>query len=105
MNITEKRIALGDELKQIIGNSRTYFEPPESVKLTYPCIVYKRSGGHTDYADNRLYRFKAKYIVSHIRKEPDGQLIEEMLGHFANSSYDRSFQVDNLYHDVYTLYY
>lgn len=30
-----------------------YFQPPESVKLLYPCIVYKRSAGDTRFADNK----------------------------------------------------
>ena len=48
-----------------------YFQPPESVKLSYPCIIYKRSAGDTRFADNKKYSYTAGYDVVVVEMDPD----------------------------------
>ena len=48
-----------------------YFQPPESVKLSYPCIIYKRSAGDTRFADNKKYSYTAGYDVVVVETDPD----------------------------------
>ena len=45
-------------LESIPGVEKVYFQPPESVKLVYPCILYEYSRASHIYADNITYLFK-----------------------------------------------
>ena len=47
------RHELHDELKELLGTNRCYFQPPESIKLEYPCIIYKRDPSDILRADNQ----------------------------------------------------
>lgn len=47
------RADLSKELHALIDN--VYFQPPESVKLKYPCIIYSLERPDVDYADDDLY--------------------------------------------------
>ena len=39
----DSRPNLQAKLEEILGNKNVYFQPPESLKLNFPAIVYKRS--------------------------------------------------------------
>ena len=41
-----KRIDLGNKLKEILGSSNVYFQPPDNLKMVYPCIRYRLEGGN-----------------------------------------------------------
>lgn len=49
------RIDLHEELRAILGSGFVYFQPPESVKMIYPCIVYALDLMDMKYADDRPY--------------------------------------------------
>ena len=99
-----RRLELHTILVDILGSRYVYFQPPESIKLNYPCIVYVRSSADTKYAGNRLYLHKKKYTVTVIDKNPDSE-IPYRLAQLPLCSFDRHFASSNLNHDVYTLYY
>ena len=44
------RLELDEELVKILGSKNVYFQPPESLKLNYPAIVYSLSN-----ISNRIY--------------------------------------------------
>ena len=105
-----RRLNLQSSLQALVGprtdgKQNVYYQPPESVKLNYPCIVYKRSRPNITYADNNAYSFTQCYEVTLISKDPDWVLPEEMVKQFVHCSIDRYFVSDNLYHNVLTLYY
>ena len=52
----ENRLDLHEELCELLGSRHVYFQPPESIKLIYPCIVYSMSGVLKLNANNRLYK-------------------------------------------------
>lgn len=104
------RLELHDEFIGLLGTknetvSRVYFQPPESKKLTYPCIVYSKAGVKTVKADDRLYRGVNQYTVTVIDLNPDTVIPDLILEHFPMCSFDRAFPSDNLNHYVLTLYY
>lgn len=99
------RLSLHDELKMLLGTDNCYFQPPESMKLKFPCFVYHRYNLDTKYADNRTYRNMWHYTVTFIHKDPDSDIPEKVMEHFQNCRMDRRYTSDNLYHDVFTLYY
>ena len=99
------RLTLQTELERILGSSNVYFQPPESVKMNYPAIVYGRSSGDTQFANNRPYIFVQSYDITVIDKNPDSEIAENIVKHFPMSRYDRNFKSDNLNHDVVHTYY
>lgn len=99
----EKRLQLQSELEKICDN--VYFQPPESIKLKYPCIVY-----HLQYvvgkdADDMLYNYHKGYSVTYIDKNPDNTILEDMFQRFKYCRFERYFTVDNLNHYLFVLYY
>lgn len=90
--------------ENILGNTNVYFEPPENVKLKYPCIVYSKSVIEKDYAGNKPYLMKQRYMGTLIYLDPDSDLPTKMalIPYCRNTNH---FIVDNLYHDTYEIYY
>ncbi len=50
---------------------KVYFQPGETVIMQYPCIIYQRKAGDTQYADNNPYIFMREYSVIVIDRNPD----------------------------------
>lgn len=98
------RIELHEELCDVLGSRNVYFQPPESIKMKYPCIVYNLSSGDTKYADDYVYSFTRRYNVTIIDKDPDSEIPDGM-SRFKMCSFDRMFTSDNLNHFVFNLYY
>ena len=101
----ESRLNLQTKLETVLGSRNVYFQPPETVKLNYPAIIYNLSDIDAQYADNKAYVAHKRYTVTYIHKDPDVDLFTDMMTVFAWCSFDRRFVTDNLYHDVYSLYY
>ena len=100
-----RRLQLHEELCSILGSRNVYFQPPESVKLQYDCIVYKISNRDDLRANDHRYRNLVAYEVTFIYRDPDSEMPDRLLRHFTYTSNARHFTVDNLHHDVFTLYY
>ena len=100
----DRRLELHDELLSIFGKN-VYYQPPESIKLSYPCFLYELSGGDKRQADNTMYLYTRRYDGTYITRNPEHNMIETMLSQFKHISYDRRFVSDNLYHDTFTIYY
>lgn len=81
-----------------------YFQPPESVKMEYPCIVYERDSVHRTFANDSPYVNTMRYTVTVIDKNPNSELNKRML-EITGCAFDRHYVASNLNHDVYTLYY
>lgn len=104
------RIELHAKLKEIIGSradgkSNVYFQPPESIKLVYPCIVYRVEKGKSTYANDATYTFRRMYEVTLITSNPDDLLIDKLPMRLQMCTFDRYFVSDNLNHYVYTICY
>lgn len=98
------RTDLQAKLERILGSRNVYYQPPESVKMNYPAIVYSRSDINSKYADNKSYLRTNRYEIIVIDKRPDNDAIDKIL-ELPLSSFDRHYTADNLHHDVLTLYY
>lgn len=99
------RLTLHTKLCTILGNTHVYYQPPESVKLYYPCIIYELSDVSTFKNDDTSTPTHKLYTIKHIYKDVDDELIDEMITRFQYCSFNRRFIADNLYHDVFELYY
>lgn len=91
-------------LEGLLGSHNVYYQPPESVKLSYPCIVYERSGIRTDSANNKTYRKYNRYTVTHIDEDPDSEIPNKLL-ELEYCGFDTHFTENNLNHDVFTLFF
>ena len=99
-----RRLELQSILESFIGNSNVYYQPPENLKMEYPCIRYYVSDITSSHADNINYVNTIGYEIVVIDKHPDNPVIEKILG-LPLSSYDRHYIADNLNHDVLRVYY
>ena len=72
--------------------------------MSYPCIVYERERIESDHANNKPYLHRKRYSVTVIDKDPESE-IPDRIAAFPSCRHDRHFVNDNLYHDVFTLYY
>jgi len=71
--------------------------------MKYPCIVYSRDGRDERFADDSLYNKKQRYSVTVIDSNPDS-LIPEKVGDLSMSSFSKHFVVENLNHNIYSVY-
>lgn len=99
------RIELQTDLMTLIGSSNVYYQPPESIKMKYPAIVYSLDKDQHEHADNRIYLYKKRYTVTVIDKDPESEIPDKVLFGFEYCSFDRHYIAENLHHFVYTLYY
>ena len=99
------RIELDDKLREVLGSDNVYYQPPESIKLKYPCIIYRREAIDTKHADNKVYSAVNRYDVLIISKDPDFPLFDEFIHAFPMCSLNRPYIVNNLNHYSFTLYY
>lgn len=87
-----------------VNPQNVYFQPPESIRLKYPCIIYKQSSGRTRFADNNPYTFEELYEVMIIDRDPDTKIPRAVAMHFQQSRNVRNFVHDNLHHYVFNIY-
>lgn len=100
----DRRMTLQIKLEEILGSRNVYYEPPEGLKIKYPCIIYKRDAMSTRYADDTLYKSVTGYQVTVIDKASDSEIIDK-IKMLPMCRWNRHFASDNLNHDVFTLYF
>lgn len=99
------RLKLHEELCEILGTNKVYFNPPQSVRMTYPCIKYSKSKLDQKFANNKTYTTMNGYEVIVIDPNPDCDSPDKIIANFERCRFDRSYIADNLYHTVFTIYY
>ena len=104
MNPTRRQL-LQTELESLLGSRNVYFQPPESLKLQYPCYIYKYERPDSLRADDMHYRLYDRYQVTYVTKNPVDPLINETMYRFQHCVQDTSFTKDNLNHYIFTIYY
>lgn len=100
----ERRIELQRLLEDVLDSRNVYFQPPESVKMSYPAIVYSRGGIDNTFANNTVYMQKLRYEITVIDEDPDSDIVGKV-SKLPSCSFNRHFEKDNLNHDVFILYY
>lgn len=101
----ERRQELNDKLCATLGSENVYFNPPETIKLKYPCIVYSQDGDTERRADNNLYKHIKRYQLTIIDRNPDSTIPDDVLALFSMCSFNRYFVSDSLNHWVLSLFY
>lgn len=99
-----QRLELQTLLESLNPNGGVYFQPPATIKMTYPAIVYQRQFVDDEHADNQAYIQTKRYMVTYIDRDPDSD-VPDKIGRLPLCRYDRFYVADNLNHDVFDLYF
>lgn len=98
------RLDLQTLLEELLGSRNVYYQPPASVHMNYPAIVYSRNTIDNTHANNTVYLQSQSYEITVIDKNPDSEIVSKV-SKLPQCRFNRHFTSDNLNHDVFTLYY
>lgn len=98
------RAALQSLLETVPGIGKVYFQPPATVQMVYPCIIFEQAPEWSVHADNRPYAHKDRYTLTVIDRDAESK-IPGYISKLPLCAQNRIFTNDNLYHWVYSLYY
>ncbi len=101
-SVSERRLKLSAILRETLGSSNVYYQPPETVKMKYPAIVYALDAVQNVHADDRVYLSHLRYAVTVIDRNPDSEIAERIL-QLPMCRFDRHYTSDNLHHFTFTL--
>lgn len=101
VNRLELSGVLEDVMSRCGENPQLYFQPPETVKLVYPCIIYKLRTMTSSYADNAPYMTTIGYDITYITRSPTSKVPVE-LSKEPMFGFDRYYTANNLHHYAYT---
>ena len=104
MDFGQRQQELREIFCNILGSRECYFQPPETVKMTYPSIVYELSTSDIQHADNTSYIYQCCYDVTLITRDPETD-IPEKIAKLPLCRANRFYQAENLNHYNFTLYY
>lgn len=97
------RLDLQTTLENILGSRNVYFQPPSSVQITYPAIIYSRKSIDNIHANDNIYMQFNGYEIIVIDKNPDSEIVKAV-SKLPGCRFDRHYTADNLNHDVFTKY-
>lgn len=98
------RLELHEVLCGLLGSDNCYFQPPASIQMKYPAIVYSRSNIENRFANNSVYKQDTAYEIIVIDKDPDSKIVTAV-SQLPKCRFSRHYTSDNLNHDAFTLYY
>ena len=113
--MARSRIEFRNFLRDVLGTDiRLYYQPPtnisqqpginELIQFEYPAVLYTLSDVDIDSADNTNYIIKKEYTITAVTDDPDSDIPDQLLA-IPGIRFNRHYQVNDLYHDVYTLYF
>ena len=91
------RLSLQTRLETILGERNVYFQPPESIKMNYPAIVYALEDIENAHADNGVYLSHKRYSLTVIDKNPDSQFVD-MVAALPTCQFNRHYKSENMNH-------
>lgn len=100
----DRRPELHTKFEELLGTRHVYFQPPRSVRLVYPCIIYSLNRIDVKHADNTMYLGKPGYTVTIVSPDPDYPLVYELLK-LPYCSFSSFYTADDLNHWVLEIYY
>lgn len=98
------RIDLHKILCEILGSKNVYFQPPESVKMKYPAIVYSLNRIENRNANDSVYKQNNAYDVILIDSDPENKTVNR-ISRLPLCRFDRYYVSNNLNHYAFTLYF
>lgn len=105
MSETDKRQELQQIFEDLLHNRNVYFQPPETMKLNYPCIIYFKNPPSTAYANDKVFKYNQSYTVTYVDKDPDSEIPYTILTTLRYSRIDSYYRSDGLNHTKLTIFY
>lgn len=106
----DRRLELHHRLQQLYESAtgassanRVWFQPPASVRLEYPCLIYKLSDMPVEHANNHPYKLDSQYELTVIDRDPLGPL-RTQVALLPECAMIRVYESDNLHHYVFRIY-
>lgn len=108
VKLSDRRMALDKYLRAIVkkrcGRENVYYQPSGNLGMKYPCICYELDKLQNRSADDRVYRQTVHYTVTVIDAKPDSEMAADV-SMLEKCAHTRHFISDNLYHDVFSVWY
>lgn len=98
------RIGLQSLLEDLLGSRNVYYQPPASIELKYPCIIYSKNAEDVTFANDSPYSHRQGYKITVVDQNPDS-LIPGKIALLPTCRFSVHYTKDNLNHDVYNIYY
>lgn len=97
------RSDLQDVLENVLESPNVYFQPPPTINLSYPAIVYRLDGIAVAHANNGPYKTSRRYTVTLITKDPDSPIVGG-LALLPKCKFDRYYVSPGLHNYVFSIY-
>lgn len=103
MEVNRKELSakLSSLMEECGEEPKLYFQPPESVKLEYPCIVYHLRTMTSQYAEDAPYKVNVGFDITYITRSPTSQFPAKIVKQ-PQIGFDRYYTSDGLHHYAYT---
>ena len=98
------RLELQLVLEELLGLTNVYYQPPSTVIMKYPAIVYSRDMMGITFANDKVYTTETAYEVIVIDKNPDSIIVGKV-AKLPTAKFNRNYTADNLNHDVFIIHY
>lgn len=99
------RVELQEMLETFLGSRNVYFQPPESIRMNYPAIVYDLYRVNQRFASDRQHIGYPGWSITIIDRNKDVDYVSRMLEDFRYCSVERIYVADNLAHYSFIVYY
>lgn len=93
------RLTLHQDLVDALGSSNVYYNPPETLKMEFPAIVYKLDYFDQIHADNKKYIDWTTYKVTVVSSKPDHPVVKKILN-WEMTRFSTSYTRNGFYHYV-----
>lgn len=104
--LEDRRLALHGILCGVVGdNKKVYYQPPESIKVSYPCIIYELDNINISPANNKVYNRNFRFRVTVVDIDPSSNIADALSKRFASIRFIRHYNSDGLNHFVFTINY
>lgn len=97
------RVDFHNMLCSILGSNHVYFDPPENLRIEYPCIIYSVDSIDTRFADDFPYRHYTGYLVKYIDRCAESP-IPKKLRELQMSLPQRPYPQNNLHYFPFKIY-
>lgn len=91
-------------LEELLKSKNVYFQPPPTIRLNYPAIIYELDGIDSAHANDKVYNIEKRYSITLIDANPNSKFINK-LAYLPKCRFSRHFKSDNLNHYIFILYY
>ena len=91
-------------LVDLMGADHVYFQPPESVKMVYPCIRFSEEGYDIKKANDKTYIKNTRYQIVVITKTPNPEVLDKIID-LPFCGPGPAYKASGLYHYTFTLYF